>query len=85
MITESTRSLYHKATEMSRIHIRGFCNVEQHLTYQNLRCCSQRKDLVKKVGFIFEKGLDFLSLLWHVVVLTGGTIEHKQITKQIFE
>ena len=32
---------------------------------------------VKKVGFIFEKGLDFLSLLWYVVVLTGGAIYEK--------
>ena len=37
---------------------------------QKLRCCSQRKRPTKKVGFIFEKVLDFLSLLWYVVVLT---------------
>ncbi|MBQ2794296.1 MAG: hypothetical protein IJF05_06345, partial [Clostridia bacterium] len=30
-----------------------------------------------KVGFIFEKVLDFLSLLWYVVVLTGGTTHEK--------
>ena len=39
-------------------------------TYQNLHRCKQRKDLAKKVGFIFEKTLDFRSLLWYVVVLT---------------
>ena len=39
-------------------------------TYQNLHRFKQRKDLAKKVGFIFEKVLDFLSLLWYVVVLT---------------
>ena len=32
-----------------------------------------KKTPTKKVGFIFEKVLDFLSLLWYVVVLTGGT------------
>ena len=37
---------------------------------QKLRCCSQRKRPAKKVGFIFGKVLDFLSLLWYVVVLT---------------
>ena len=35
----------------------------------------------KKVGFIFEKGLDVLSLLWYVVVLTGGTA-HEQPNKR---
>ena len=39
-------------------------------TYQNLHRRKQRKDLAKKVGFIFEKTLDFRSLLWYVVVLT---------------
>ena len=48
---------------MQRLH-------ENHLTTQNLHRCKQRKDLAKKVGFIFEKVLDFLSLLWYVVVLT---------------
>ena len=46
-------------------------------TYQNLHRCKQRKDLAKKVGFIFEKVLDFLSLLWYVVVLTGGATYEK--------
>ena len=32
---------------------------------------------MKKVDFIFEKVLDFLSLLWCVVVLTGGTTYEK--------
>ena len=32
---------------------------------------------MKKVDFIFEKVLDFLSLLWYVVVLTGGTTYEK--------
>ena len=44
---------------------------------QKLRCCSQRKRPTKKVGFIFGKVLDFLSLLWYVVVLTGGTTYEK--------
>ena len=32
---------------------------------------------MKKVGFIFEKMLDFLSLLWYVVLLTGGATHEK--------
>ena len=32
---------------------------------------------MKKVDSIFEKVLDFLSLLWYVVVLTGGTTYEK--------
>ena len=32
---------------------------------------------MKKVDFIFEKVLDFLSLLWYVVVLTGGATYEK--------
>ena len=44
---------------------------------QKLRCCSQRKRPAKKVVFIFEKVLDFLSLLWYVVVLTGGATYEK--------
>ena len=47
------------------------------LKTQNLHRCKQRKRPVKKVGFIFEKVLDFLSLLWYVVVLTGGTTREK--------
>ena len=31
----------------------------------------------KKVGFIFEKVLDFCNLLWYVVVLTGGATYEK--------
>ena len=31
----------------------------------------------EKVGFVFEKVLDFLSLLWYVVVLTGGAKHEK--------
>ena len=50
-------------------------------TYQNLHRCKQRKDLAKKVGFIFEKVLDFLSLLWYVVVLTGGA-KHEKYDKR---
>ena len=37
---------------------------------QNLRRNKQRINLAKKVGFVFEKVPDFLSLLWYVVVLT---------------
>ena len=40
------------------------------MTTQTLHGCKQRKRPSKKVGFIFEKVLDFLSLLWYVVVLT---------------
>ena len=39
---------------------------------QHLHRCKQRKCPMKKVGFIFEKVLDFLSLLWYVARLTGG-------------
>ena len=35
------------------------------------------KDPPKKPGFVFEKVLDFLSLLRYVVVLTGGTTYEK--------
>ena len=40
--------------------------------YQHAKFASQesKKSSVKKVGFIFEKVLDFRSLLWYVVVLT---------------
>jgi len=31
----------------------------------------------EKVGFVFEKVLDFLALLWYVVVLTGGATYEK--------
>ena len=48
------------------------------LNTQNLHRSSQRKRPVKKPEFIFEKVLDFLSLLWYVVVvLTGGTTYEK--------
>ena len=33
--------------------------------------------LREKIGFVFEKVLDFLSLLWYVARLTGGTIYEK--------
>ncbi len=46
-------------------------------TPQNLRRNKQRISPTKKVGFIFEKVLDFLNLLWYVVVLTGGTTYEK--------
>ena len=36
---------------------------------------------MKKVGFIFEKMLDFRNLLWYVVVLTGGAT-HEQPNKR---
>ena len=44
-------------------------NGARAITYQNLHLCKQRKRPTKKVEFIFEKVLDFLSLLWYVVVL----------------
>ena len=47
------------------------------LNTQNLHRCSQRKRPTKKVGFIFEKVLDFLSFLWYVVVLTGSATYEK--------
>ena len=34
-----------------------------------------KKTPTKKVGFIFEKVLDFLSLLWYVVVLTEKEVQ----------
>ena len=40
---------------------------------------------MKKVGFIFEKVLNFCNLLWYVVVLTGGAIRHKRITKVCYK
>ncbi len=54
------------------------------LTYQKLIRSKQRKAPLKKVGFIFEKVLDFLSLLWYVVVLTGGTT-HEKYDKRVME
>ena len=52
---------------------------------QKLRCCSQRKRPAKKVGFIFEKVLDFLSLLWYVVVLTEkGAQPMKNMIKELW-
>ncbi len=47
------------------------------LNTQKLHRSSQRKKPTKKERFIFKKGLDFLSLLWYVVVLTGGTTYEK--------
>ena len=40
---------------------------------------------MKKIRFIFEKVLVFLSLLWYVVVLTGDAIRHKRITKVCYK
>ena len=45
------------------------------LTYQKL--IRSKKSPVKKVGFIFEKVLDLLFLMWYVVVLTGGATHEK--------
>jgi hypothetical protein len=54
------------------------CNMDESLCCiflylaapRNLRRNKQRISLVKKAKFIFEKGLDFLALMWYVVVLT---------------
>ena len=35
----------------------------------------------EKVGFVFEKVLDFCNILWYVVVLTGGAT-HEQPNKR---
>ena len=43
---------------------------------------SQRKIPTKIVGFVFEKVLDFLSLLWYVAQLTGGANRRRITTKQ---
>jgi len=43
---------------------------------QKLRHYLKRKTL-EKVGFIFEKGLDFSNLLRYCCVLTGGAIYKK--------
>ena len=54
-------------------------------TYQNLHRCKQRKALAKKVGLIFEKVLDFLSLLWYVVVLTEKEVQSmKSMIKELW-
>ncbi len=49
----------------------------------NLRRNKQRIGLRKKVGFIFEKVLDFLSLLWYVVVITGGATYEKYYKRTV--
>lgn len=36
-----------------------------------------KRNAWQKIGFIFEKVLYFLSLLWYVVVLKGGTTHEK--------
>ena len=36
-----------------------------------------KENALRKIEFIFEKVLDFLSLLWYVVVLTGGATYEK--------
>ena len=46
-------------------------------TYQKLHSSKQRKDLAKKSWIFFEKVLDFLSFLWYVARLTGGTTYEK--------
>ena len=45
----------------------------------------QRKRPTKKVEFIFEKVLDFLSLLWYVVVLTEKEVQPmKSMIKELW-
>ena len=51
---------------------------ETNVTTQNLHRCRQRKSSCEKIGFIFEKVLDFLSLLWYVVVLTEKEAQHEE-------
>ena len=51
------------------------CQVKHSV--QNLSHYSKKKP-VKKVRFIFEKDLDFLSLLWYVVVLTEMEISYRK-------
>ena len=54
-------------------------------TYQNLYRSSQRKRPAKKVGFVFEKVLDFLNLLWYVVVLTEKEVQPmKSMIKELW-
>ena len=38
---------------------------------------------MKKIGFVFEKVLDFLSLLWYVARLTGGT-SYKSMIQELW-
>ena len=38
---------------------------------------STKENAKEKVGLIFEKGLDFILLLWYCCVLTGGTTNEK--------
>ena len=46
-----TRTLYHKTSKMSRIHIRGFCNTEQHLRHQELSHSRRKKRLRRAACF----------------------------------
>ena len=42
-------------------------------------------NIPKKVGVVFEKGLDFLSLLWYVVVLTEKEVQPmKSMIKELW-
>ena len=50
---------------------------------QNLRRRKQRKRPTKKPEFIFEKDLDFLSLLLYVARLTGGAA-YENIIKELW-
>jgi len=51
--------------------------VKRLLSTRKICIAEVKEKLREKVGFIFEKVLDFLSLLWYVVVLTGGATYEK--------
>ena len=43
-----------------------------------INCIAVSKEYIReKVGFVFEKVLDFRNFLWYVVVLTGGATYEK--------
>jgi len=54
--------------------------------YQNAKIASlqSKKTLREKVGFIFEKVLDFHSLMWYVVVLTEKAVPFHKPFRLVF-
>ena len=50
-----TETLYHKSTEMSRIHIRGFCNAEQLLSTLKICIAIGKENTRRKKLDLFSK------------------------------
>jgi hypothetical protein len=54
-----------------------FDTIASPFSKQQIPRCSRQRKRHEKIGFVFAKVLDFLSLLRYVVVLIGGTAHEK--------